>query len=231
MTLIRLPRDCILAGACVLVFAGLPAAQAQFLPSPVQGNANGAFPPPPGATPAPRQDSAFPPPPGQAAAPSQTPSFAPPPGGSPSMASQGAPPQGGPTFSNPAQKVCLEFPNLRDDVSKGFAAIRAASERKVSREEACPMFKNAVFKEEKLLKFLETNKQLCGVPPQIINQVKANHTQTVRVRNQVCSAGPGPASGPSLSDALGAPIIADDADASKPGRGTFDTLTGNVLSR
>jgi hypothetical protein len=231
MTLIRLPRYCILAGACVLVFAGLSAAQAQFLPSPVQGNANGAFPPPPGAAAAPRQDSAFPPPPGSAAAPSQAPSFGPPPGGAPAMASQGGPPQGGTPFANPAQKVCLEFPNLRDDVSKGFSAIKAASERKVSREEACPMFKNVVVREEKLIKFLETNKQLCGVPPQIITQVKANHSQTVRVRNQVCSAGPAAASGPSLSDALGAPIIADDADATKPGCGTFDTLTGNVLSR
>jgi hypothetical protein len=228
MTLIRLPRFRILVGACILVLAGLSAAQAQFLPSPVQGNAAGAFPPPPGGA-APQQDAAFPPPPGAAAAPRQDSAFPPPPG---AAGNQGPPPQGGAAqFTDAAHKVCLDFPALRDEVGKGFAQIRTAGERKISREEACPMFKNVVSKEEKLLKFLETHKTLCGVPAQIITQVKTNHVQTVRIRNQVCSAGPAPAAGPSLSDALGAPIIADDSDASKPGRGTFDTLTGNVLAR
>ena len=34
---------------------------------------------------------------------------------------------------------------------------------------------------------------------------------------------------PTLSDALGGPIIADDTSAKLPGRGIFDTLTGNAL--
>jgi hypothetical protein len=34
-----------------------------------------------------------------------------------------------------------------------------------------------------------------------------------------------------LSDALGGPIIADDQSAKLPGRGTFDTLTGNALQK
>jgi hypothetical protein len=94
------------------------------------------------------------------------------------------------------------------------------------------MFKGAAAKEEKLLSFLEKNQKLCGVPPQIITQVKTSHAQTIKIRNQVCSGGPGPAAaGPSLSDALGAPLIADDSNTGKPGRGTFDTLTGNVLAR
>ena len=47
------------------------------------------------------------------------------------------------------------------------------------------------------------------------------------------SAAPGPPLPPARrsSDALGGPIIADDSSAKQPGRGTFDTLTGNVLSR
>lgn len=236
MTLIRSPRSGVLAGACVLLLAGVGVASAQFLPSPVQGNASGVFPPPPpppGQTSA-AQDPAFPPPPGQTAAPRRDPAFPPPPGasgGRPAVAGEGGPPPGPGAFANPAQRICLEFPNMRDDVAKSFSQIRTASERKVPREEVCPMFKSAVLKEEKLLRFLEANKALCGVPPQIIVQVKTNHTQTIRIRDQVCSNKPGPGAGPSLSDALGAPIIADDTDATKPGRGTFDTLTGNVLSR
>ena len=229
------PRLGLLACSCdVLLFAGFGAATAQFLPSPVQGNANGAFPPPPGQNSAPRQDSAFPPPPGQTAAPRQDPAFPAPPGAGgglrPAVAGpSAAPPAGG--FANPAQRVCLEFPTLRDEVQKAFFQIQEAGKRKLPREQACPMFKVAVAKEDKLLKFLETNKALCGVPPQIITQVKTGHTQAIRVRDQICSNRPAPGAGPTLSDALGAPIIADDADAGKPGRGTFDTLTGNVLSR
>jgi len=230
MIVIRLPRCRIMAGVCVLLALGLTPAFAQFLPSPVQGNAAGVFPPPPGQASTQRQDPAFPPAPGQASAPQQDPAFPAAPGQShPSMG--GGPPPGAVQFNNSAQRVCLDFPTYRDDVAKGFSQIRAASARKVSREEACPMFKSVALKEEKLLKFLEANRTLCGVPPQIITQVKTNHTQTIRVRDQVCSAGPAQARGPSLSDALGAPVIADDTDAAKPGRGTFDTLTGNVLAR
>ena len=82
------------------------------------------------------------------------------------------------------------------------------------------------------MKFLETNQRVCGVPPQAVKAAKTNHSKTMEIRNKVCSAGPaGPPPGPTLSDALGGPIIADDTAAKQPGRGTFDTLTGNVLSR
>jgi hypothetical protein len=125
----------------------------------------------------------------------------------------------------------MSFPPLREDVEKSAAQIRAAGDRKASREEVCPMFKSFAAKEAKLLKFLETNKTICGVPPNVITQVKGSHANTVRIRNQVCAAAPAAApSGPSLSDALGGPIIADDSSIRK-GHGTFDTLTGNALSR
>jgi hypothetical protein len=121
---------------------------------------------------------------------------------------------------------------LREEVEKSAGVIKAASDRKASREEVCPMFKNFAAKEAKMVTFLETNKKLCGVPPQIITQVKGNHAKTIKIRDNVCSTGPtGPAPGPTLSDALGGPIIADDESAKRPGRSTFDTLTGNVLSR
>jgi len=117
-------------------------------------------------------------------------------------------------------------------MEKGAGAIKAAGSRKATREEVCPLFKVYAVQEGKLLKFLETNQKLCGVPPQAIVQIKSNHANTIRIRNNVCSAGPaGPAAAPTLSDALGGPIIADDETAKKPGRGTFDTLTGNALQR
>ena len=242
MTPNRLHRCRILAAACVLVGAGLSEAAAQFPPVPGQApsqaqgqTASGsAFPPPPGA----QQSSAFPPPPGQAPAQRQDPAFPPPPGQSQGAASGGFSPAqpggfggGGPGPSE-AQKVCLTFPAIREDVEKGAAVIRAAGDRKAPREEVCPLFKSFAAKEGKMVSFLETNQKVCGVPPKIVTQVKANHAKTVQLRNTVCSTGPaGPAAGPTLSDALGGPVIADDTSAKLPGRGTFDTLTGNALQR
>jgi hypothetical protein len=240
-----------------LLLAGLDPAAAQFPPPPGQTAAapSGVFPPPPGQTAA-APSGVFPPPPGQQQqrqqqqspnpfpAPGQA--SAPPAGfGSPSSGF-GAMQQGGfgvqpGGFSQPpggmgapgapseAQKVCLTFPTIREDVEKGAAGIRAASERKATREEVCPLFKAFTAKEAKLVKFLETNQKLCGVPPNVITQVRQNHAKTVQIRNNVCSAAPA-AAGPTLSDALGGPIIADDTSV-KTGRGTFDTLTGNALQR
>jgi hypothetical protein len=226
----RLHRCRMLAAACVLVVAGLSQAAAQFPPvpgqapnqAPGQAASGSAFPPPPGQAPAQRQDSAFPPPPGQSQGAAS---------GGFSPAQPGGFGGGGPGPSE-AQKVCLTFPTLREDVEKGAAVIRAASDRKAPREEVCPLFKSFAAKEGKMVSFLETNQKLCGVPPKIITQIKTNHAKTVQLRNTVCSTGPaGPAAGPTLSDALGGPVIADDTSAKLPGRGTFDTLTGNALQR
>jgi len=125
----------------------------------------------------------------------------------------------------------MTFPTIREDVEKSAGVIKAASERKASREEVCPLFKSFAIKEGKMLSFLETNMKLCGVPPQIIPNMKKNHAQTLRIRDAVCSPAPAGPAAPTLSDALGGPIIADDQSAKLPGRGTFDTLTGNALQR
>jgi hypothetical protein len=241
-----------LAGACALSFAGLTDAAAQFPPPPGQNQsqnqnqsapANSPFP-----SPGQQQNqlqSPFPPAPGAQA---NTPAFggAPPPtpggfgvrpggfSGGPAQGSFAGPAQGG--FAGPPQgptkeqEVCLTFPSIRDEVEKGATGIRAAGERKASREEVCPLFKSFAVKEAKLVKFLETNQRLCGVPPNVITQVKQNHAKTIQIRNTVCSAAPAAAAGPSLSDALGGPIIADDT-STRSGRGVFDTLTGNALQR
>jgi hypothetical protein len=79
-----------------------------------------------------------------------------------------------------------------------------------------------------MVKFMETNQKLCNVPPDIIKQVKSNHSRTVQMRNQACSTAP-TARAPGLSDVLSAPAI--PLEAPKPGRGTFDTLTGSPIGR
>jgi hypothetical protein len=63
--------------------------------------------------------------------------------------------------------------------------------------------------------------------------MKTNHSQTLRVRGQVCAAAAAPPKprGPSLSEALGTTTV-PSASTTRTGRGTFDTLTGgNPLER
>jgi hypothetical protein len=200
-----------------LALAGLSEAAAQFPPPPGQATSAGSnpFPPPPGQ----QQSTPFPPPPGQQSSP-----FPPVPGSAPSQSPGRAgafPPPGG-------QSVCEQFPSIRAQAEKDASAIKTASDRKVAREEICALFNRFAASEGKMTKFLETNQTTCGVPPDAIKQVKTQHARTLQIRKQVCSAGPSPR-GPSLSDALGGPVLPDTAP--KPGRGTFDTLTGSPLAR
>jgi hypothetical protein len=124
----------------------------------------------------------------------------------------------------------MGFVSIRKAAEEGAAAIRAAGERKAPREEVCNLFKRFTGTEAQMIKFLVDHKTACGIPPQAISAAQSNHVKTMGIRKSVCSGGPA-ASGPTLSDALGGPIIADDTSAKQPGRGTFDTLTGNVLAR
>ncbi len=132
------------------------------------------------------------------------------------------------------QPPCFnDFLPLRKEAEERAAVIRAGMEKKAERAELCQAFKNFAVAEEKVVKFIETNSVWCGVPPEAVKQMKANHTKTIKTRNQVCNAALPAAAAPrppSLSDALNTPRI-PDASTTKAGRGTFDTLTGNPLTR
>lgn len=201
--------------ACVLIGAGLSQASAQF--------------------PAPGAASPFPPPPGQGGAQPGNDPFPPAPGGPPrDGAARGGPspfpePGGGGGGGPGNSAVCQNFPAIRADAEKAAGAIRAASDKKLPREEVCPLFQKFVAVEGRMVKFLVDNQRTCGVPAEAIKTVRTNHARTVQLRTAVCSARPA-AAGPSLSDALSSPIL-PDADDKKKGRGTFDTLTGNPLTR
>jgi hypothetical protein len=161
-------------------------------------------------------------PPGQFPAPGQASPF-PPPGQSGFGGGAFPPP--------PAQRnICESFIPLREAAEKQAAAIRAAGEKQLPREQVCGLFKRFVVTEAKVVKFLVDHQAACGVPKEAVAGAKASHANALKIRTAVCSAQAAPA-GPTLSDALGGPIIADDTTAKQPGRGTFDTLTGNVLAR
>jgi hypothetical protein len=110
--------------------------------------------------------------------------------------------------------------------------VRAAHEKKATPQEACGLIGAFSDAEARLVKFVETNGSSCGIPDQVVKGMKTNHEHTVQLRKQICMAAANPPrpAGPSLSDALD-PSSATVAQPVKPGRGTFDTLTGNALAR
>jgi hypothetical protein len=155
-------------------------------------------------------------------------------GGMPGMpGSPGMSPGG---FGAPQQPppACQQLLANRDETAKHGQAIHAAGQKKVPPEELCKLFKTFLSSEGKMLKGLEQNAATCGVPPEVLKQVKASHEKATQVGKNICDAaaqGPRPA-GPSLSDALGTtPMMPDSSTATKKGQGTFDTLTGSPLAR
>jgi hypothetical protein len=138
---------------------------------------------------------------------------------------------GGPSAGQ--AKCAHEVPPLRDEVQSKGNAIKAVTDRKGTREETCGAFKNFVAAESKYFKYLQDNKDVCGVPDDAIKVMKTTLSQHTTLRNRVCNAAAGGAPrAPSLSDALGTSRLPGMSDAPTASKGTtFDTLTGNPLTR
>ena len=115
-------------------------------------------------------------------------------------------PRQGPLSSPQQTPPCVqEFFKLRDEAEKRAAAIKAANERKASPKEACQLFTALATSQSKMLKFATENSPWCGIPPQVIEQIKQGTAKVAEIRTKVCqvAAAPPRRSGPSLSDALG----------------------------
>jgi len=122
-----------------------------------------------------------------------------------------------------------EFSKLRDDVQKRGLAAKAAGQRKVSREEMCKHITAYSAAELKWVKYTEANVTSCGIPAEVVTQLKQVHTNTEQTKEKICAAGPA-AAPPSLSDALGTSRL-PTPETTKSGSGTLDTLTGSVIQR
>lgn len=123
-----------------------------------------------------------------------------------------------------------EFFRLRDDAEKRGQAIKAANERKAPPSEACQLFGAFVAAQSKMLKYASENTVWCGIPPQVVDNLKQSVSRMSEVRNRICQAAASPAARPpSLSDALSSPI--PDSNNIKTGRGTYDTLGGSALGK
>jgi hypothetical protein len=200
-----------------------------------QAYAQGAFPAPlPGQAAPPSNASPFPPVSGGAAVPSG--SF-PATGAAPLTGGfGGGPPPGAPTSQAAAEDCMKGFMPLREEAEKRGKMIKAASDRHAQPAEACKLIENFSQAEMKMIKYVETRAAKCGIPPQILDQMKEGHKKnTEPMQQKVCAVAQqqqrGPA-GPSLSEVLGSSAALPEATtAVKKGGSTFDTLNGNVLTR
>lgn len=222
-----------LTAAAFVMQAADVRAQGAF-PAPLPGQAAPAaspFPPVGGAPAA----SPFPPVNGAPAAPAARPAP------SPSAFSTGAPPVGGGGFGGapqggppPGAADCQNgFTPLRADAEAKAKLIQAAGKRKAPPQEACKLIGNFAQAEVKMIKFVETNAQKCGIPAQVAEQMKKGHANTSQLQQRICAAaaqGPAGPAAPSLSEALGSASL-PEAKPLKRGGSTFDTLNGNVLTR
>jgi hypothetical protein len=181
--------------------------------------------------------SGWAPPPGSGAAPKAAPHSAPAPPTSgwsaPGAASPAAPAPGGWSGADSQRDCGREFLPLREEAEKKAAAIKAAAATK-KQPVVCQAFKNFAAAEAKVVKYVEEHGAECRIPPEVLKTIKGNHSKTLEIRTKVCdvAAAPTPRA-PSLSDALGTsriPTISSNTPAKKTGS-TFDTLTGNPLSR
>ena len=116
------------------------------------------------------------------------------------------------------------------------ARFRACSEcsgkrGRASPQEACALFRTFLASETKMIKRVEEQGARCGIPADVPKQMKAGHAKAAEIAKKVCEAAahpPRPA-GPTFSDVFGTPTVPENKP--KSGGGTFDTLTGNALSR
>ncbi len=146
------------------------------------------------------------------------------PGMSPMVSPQASP------FGGGVPPCMAEFAKLRDDVQKKGLAAKAAGQRKVSREEMCKHITAYSSAELKWVKYTETNVTSCGIPAEVVQQLKQVHTNTEQTKEKICAVAPS-AAPPSLSDALGTSRLPTPETTSKTHSGTLDTLTGSVLQR
>ncbi|TAK48662.1 MAG: hypothetical protein EPO23_06920 [Xanthobacteraceae bacterium] len=148
------------------------------------------------------------------------------------------PPVGGGGAFGPPQPQreppCLkDFAPLRAEAERRAGLIKAASQRKAPPAEACKLIRGFAEQESKMLKFMQARAASCGIPPQVTEQIRSSHANTLQLQTKVCAVANAPqgAAGPSLSEALGSPGLPEASPGKRSGGSTFDTLSGNVLTK
>jgi hypothetical protein len=160
---------------------------------------------------------------------------APPPGSTGMIVGPSAPgPMTGPAMgpgAAPGMPPCMsQFLPMRAEAEKRAGVLQAGISKKKTRPEICQLFRHFSEAEEKVVKFAVTNQVGCGIPAEAVAMMKKNHAKTTEVRDRVCSAEEPKPAGPNLGEALGFGNL-PNAETTRAGTGTFDSLSGNPLAK
>jgi hypothetical protein len=172
---------------------------------------------------------------GPAAGPGPGMGQAPPPGSSGMIVGPavGAPPSGpamGPGPSAGMPPCMQQFLPLRAEAEKRASVLQAGINKKKAQPELCQLFRSFSEAEAKVVKYAATNQTNCGIPLDAVAQMKKNHAKTNEIRDKVCTAHQQAPAGPRLGEALGFGSL-PNAETTRSGTGTLDTLSGNPLAR
>jgi hypothetical protein len=86
-----------------------------------------------------------------------------------------------PSAAAQASPECVtQFNTIRSEAETRGMAAKTASEKQASREDMCKLVKDYTAAEDNLVNFAETNMSKCGIPNEILLQLK-----TVRARNAI----------------------------------------------
>ena len=153
-------------------------------------------------------------------------------------APQGAfgPPQQG---AGPGANPCLvEFGRLRGEVEKKGQVAKAVNDRKGTRDEMCAAVGGIHSAQSKWLKWTQDHSAQCGMPPDVVKQLRLGVDNLAKLKKNICSGGGGPQGAalapPSLSEALGTAGLppsssASNTDAPKKRGGVLDNMTGTPI--
>jgi len=162
---------------------------------------------------------------------------APPPGSTGMIVGPAAPgPMTGPAMgpgAAPGMPPCMsQFLPMRAEAEKRAGMLQAGINKKKAPPEICQLFRSFSEAEAKVVKYAVANQTGCGIPPDAVAQMKKNHAKTNEVRDRVCSVADKPAqpAGPNLGEALGFGSL-PNAETTRAGTGTLDSLSGNPLAR
>ena len=126
-------------------------------------------------------EDAFPAPlPGQAAEPADA---------SPPKAITAGPPPFAPGGMAPSvpSPCANDYALLRQDAEEKGKLIREANARHASAEESCRLMRSYSRAESKIISFIETNTEKCGIEGSVGDQVRANHKNTEGTRERICA--------------------------------------------
>lgn len=94
---------------------------------------------------------------------------------------------GGPAMAMPAS-CQIEFQKKTAERESAVARINAMMKRRPSAQQACNAFNGLVGIENRMLKWMQDNKDWCQLPDEAINQMSEARARTRQVSGQACTA-------------------------------------------